>query len=284
MIPLLAAITAACGTALVLTAARGTRATQAHNDHVKRLLRSSSDSFGQVRQIGGACLVSFIVGAAICFTLFGTLPPALFGGSFAASLPFAVSRQRRRDRLEIAREAWPRMIDELRVLTSSAGRSIPQSILEVGSSAPVELRPAFLEARREWLLTSDLERMLGALRRQLADPTCDAVCETLLVANELGGSDLDQRLSVLAEDRRVDTRNRREARARQAGVRFARRFVLLVPIGMAAAGLTVGSGGAAYRTPLGQLAVLVALAVTIACWCWAGAMLRLPTEERVFPS
>jgi hypothetical protein len=53
---------------------------------------------------------------------------------------------------------------------------------------------------------------------------------------------------------------------------------------MAAAGLTVGSGGAAYRTPLGQFAVLIALAVTVGCWCWAGAMLRLPAEERVFPS
>jgi tight adherence protein B len=284
MTPMLAAIAAACGTALVVTTPRGKLATQSLNTHVLSLLRPSSKDVGQVRQLAGACLVSFIGGAAACFTLFGTFPPALFGGSFAASLPLAVSRQRRRDRLEVAREAWPRMIDELRVLTSSAGRSIPQSILEIGSSAPAELRQAFLEARREWLLTSDLDRMLGALRRQLTDPTCDAVCETLLVAAELGGSDLDQRLTVLAEDRRVDSRNRREARARQAGVRFARRFVLLVPLGMAAAGLTVGSGGAAYRTPLGQLAVLVALAVTIGCWCWAGAMLRLPTEERVFPS
>ena len=186
--------------------------------------------------------------------------------------------------MEIAQEAWPRMIEELRVLTSSAGRSIPQSILEIGSSAPPELMGAFLDARREWLLSSDLERMLAALRRGVADPTCDTVCETLLVASELGGSDLDRRLTVLAEDRRVDSRYRREARARQAGVRFARRFVLLVPLGMAVAGLTVGSGAAAYRTPVGQLAVLVALAVTVGCWCWAGSMLRIPIEERVFPS
>jgi tight adherence protein B len=176
------------------------------------------------------------------------------------------------------------MIEELRVLTSSAGRSLPQAMIEIGSSAPPEMRTAFSEARREWLLSSDLERMLHVLRRELADPTCDAVCETVLIASEVGWADLDRRLTVLAEDRRIDSRHRREARSRQAGVRFARRFVLLVPAGMAIAGLTVGSGGSAYRTPTGQIAVLVALLSTIGCWCWAGAMLRMPSEERVFTS
>ena len=68
----------------------------------------------------------------------------------------------------------------------------------------------------------------------------------------------------------------------QAGVRFARRFVLLVPLGMAAAGLSVGNGREAYRTPLGQVAVLAALAMVAVCWVWAGRILRLPEEERVF--
>lgn len=284
MIRFLAALAAGLGTALALRSGTTPGGEQADRFRLRAVIHPSSPVRIEIGQLLMACIAAFVGGAATCFTLFGTFPPALFGGVFAASMPIAVRRQRRRDRLEIAREAWPRMIDELRVLTASAGRSIPQAILEIGTSAPPELRPAFLDARREWLLTSDLERMLAALRRRLADPTCDAVCETLLVASELGGSDLDRRLILLAEDRRVDSRNRREARARQAGVRFARRFVLLVPLGMAIAGLSVGSGGAAYRTPLGQLAVLVALGVTVGCWCWAGAMLRLPDEERVFPS
>ena len=284
MIPLLSGIIAATGMSLLLSAERIVGEFQLPPARVHSLFRQPLLAVAQFHQILIACAFAFVAGAAVCFTLFGAIAPALFGGSFSASMPIAVSRQRRRNQLEIAREAWPRMIEELRVLTSSAGRSIPQSLLEIGSSAPPELRPAFVDARREWLLSSDVERMLGALRRGIADPTCDTVCETLLVASELGGSDLDRRLTVLAEDRRVDSRHRREARARQAGVRFARRFVLLVPLGMAVAGLTVGSGGAAYRTPIGQLAVLVALAVTVGCWCWAGSMLRIPIEERVFPS
>jgi len=226
--------------------------------------------------------VVFVLGAALGVVLFGAPIPALVSGVFAASFPVAAHRQRRLARRSLAQDAWPRMIEELRILTSSVGRSIPQALFQVGAAGPEELRPAFAAAQREWLLTTDFERSLATLRTQLADPTCDATCETLLVANELGGTDVDRRLADLAEDRREDARYRKDARARQAGVRFARRFVLLVPLGMAAAGLSVGNGRSAYQTPLGQVAVLTAVAMVAGCWFWAGRMLRLPDEERVF--
>ena len=225
--------------------------------------------------------VVFVLGAAVAMALFGAVVPAIVGGIFAASFPLAAYRQRRLSRRAVAQEAWPRLIEELRILTSSVGRSIPQALFQVGASGPDELRPAFAAAQREWMLTTDFERSLGVLRDQLADPTCDATCETLLIAYELGGTDVDRRLADLAEDRRQDARFRKDARARQAGVRFARRFVLLVPLGMAAAGLSVGNGRSAYQTPLGQLAVLTALALVAGCWVWAGRMLRLPEAERV---
>jgi tight adherence protein B len=180
-------------------------------------------------------------------------------------------------------EAWPRLIEEMRILTSSAGRSIPQALFEVGRRAPVELQPAFEAAHREWLLTTDFARTTSTLKRELADPAADATCETLLVAQAIGGTDIASRLEALAEDRRQDVQGRKDARARQAGVRFARRFVLLVPLGMAMAGTSVGTGRAAYRTPLGQLMVTAALLMVAGCWWWAGRLLRLPEPERVFP-
>ena len=139
------------------------------------------------------------------------------------------------------------MIEEIRLLTSSLGRSIPQALFEVGRRCPEELRPAFEAAHREWLLSTDFARTVDVLKAGLADPTADAACETLLVAHELGGSDLDRRLEALIEDRVQDTQGRKDATAKQAGVRFARRFVLIVPVGMALAGLSVGNGRAAYR-------------------------------------
>jgi tight adherence protein B len=158
---------------------------------------------------------------------------------------------------------------------------VPQALLEVGLRGPEELRPAFTAAQREWALSTDFERTVAVLKERLADPTADATCETLLVVHEVGG-DLDSRLAALAEDRRRDLQDRQEAEAKLAGARLARMFVLLVPAGMAVAGLNVGDGREAFRSPLGQALVVVGIALTGACWWWAGRLMRLPVEERVF--
>ena len=80
----------------------------------------------------------------------------------------------------------------------------------------------------------------------------------------------------------TDQRHRRDAVARQSGVRFARWFTLIVPFGMAATGLSIGDGRAAYGTPLGQALVVVALVLILTFWIWAGRIMQLPKEDRVF--
>lgn len=226
--------------------------------------------------------VLFVVAAAATYALFGGALPALVAGCFGATAPAASYRTRRERIRSEAREAWPRLIEEMRLQTNSLGKSIPQALFDVGRRAPEELRPAFAAAEREWLISTDFERTVAVLKERLADPTADAACETLLVAHEVGGSDIDRRLAALAEDRVQDLQGRKDARAKQAGVRFARRFVLIVPAGMALAGLSIGTGRSAYQTPLGQLLVVTGIAVVLGCWMWAGRLLRLPAEERVF--
>jgi tight adherence protein B len=235
-----------------------------------------------VGEFVGATAALAVAGGLFGFVLFGGPIPALLCATFVGAMPLAAYRRRRVVRRELAQEAWPRIIEEIRILTGSVGRSIPQALFEVGRTAPIELRPAFAAAHREWLLSTDFARTLDVLKAQLADPTADTACETLLIAHELGGSDLDQRLAALAEDRRLDTRDRKDARAKQAGARFARLFVLIVPLGMALAGLSVGNGRDAYQSGFGQAAVAVALGMIVVCWVWAGRIMALPEEERVF--
>lgn len=227
-------------------------------------------------------VVLALLGGLVALAVFGTGVPALAAALAAGCTPVASYRRRRRTRRERAQEAWPRLIEEIRILTASVGRSIPQALFEAGSRAPDDLRGAFDAAHREWLITTDFGRTTRVLKERLADPTADATCETLLVAQEVGGADLDRRLEALAEDRIADVQGRRDARARQAGVRFARLFVLVVPFGMALAGASLGSGRAAYGTAEGQALVMVAMALVLACWIWAGHILRLPDEQRVF--
>ena len=250
----------------------------------KRLERTPIRILGLPQRSGRAAFAAsagaFTIGGSICLLIFGTPTAALAGGLLSTALPIGALRRHHERRRTVARRNWPRAIEEIRVLTVSGGRSLPQALLEVGANGPVELRPAFVAARREWALTTDFERTLAVLRSEMDDPTCDAVCETVLIAHEVGGTGVDRRLADLAEDRRQDAHYREEVRARQAGVRFARRFVLIVPLGMAIAGLSVGTGREAYRTGFGQIAVAVGLALMAVCWVWAGRMLRLPQESR----
>jgi tight adherence protein B len=229
-----------------------------------------------------AAFVLFVVGAAVGFALFGGALPAVVAGGFASSFPAASRRARHERQRAAARDGWPRLIEEMRVQVGAVGRSVPNALFEVGRRAPAELRPAFAAAEREWLVSTDFDRTVAVLQERLADPTADATLETLLVAHAVGGTDVERRLAALAEDRAAELRGRKDAEAEQAGVRFARRFVLLVPLGMTLAGLSIGTGRDAYRTAAGQVAVAVGLAMVAVCWAWAGRLLRLPEEERVF--
>lgn len=236
----------------------------------------------RIRDVAAVCAALFVLTFLVTYAIFGGIFAAAVGGSFAATWPLVAYRQRRINRIAAAGEAWPRMIEEIRILTGSAGTSIPQALFQVGRRAPREISDAFDIAHREWLLTTDFERALEVLKAQLADPTADAACETLLTAHQVGGVDLDRRLSDLAEDRTADVQGRKDARAKQSGARFARAFVIIVPIGMALVGLTIGDGREAYRTTSGQLAVVVGLAIMAACWLWAGRVMAIPPEQRVF--
>lgn len=227
-------------------------------------------------------LVLFTVAAAFGYAVYGGVLAALGAGVAAAAIPVASTRSRRRARRELAREAWPRMIEEIRLQAVTLGRSIPQAVFSVGAKGPEEMRPAFAAAQREWLISTDFDRTLQVLKAHLADPTADAVCETLLIAQEVGGTDVDQRLRALIDDRTDDLQGRKDAKAKQAGVRFARSFVIVVPVGMALVGLGIGDGRAAFQTTAGQLWVLVAFAMMAGCWVWASQLLKLPEQERVF--
>ena len=237
----------------------------------------------RVSELAAMSAVLFVCGAAVGFGLFGGLLPPVVAGAFASTFPIASLRSRRERRRAEARESWPRMLEEMRLLVGSLGRSVPQALFDVGRRAPDEMRPAFRAAQREWMISTDFASTVRVLKDALADPTADTTCETLLVAHEIGGTDLDRRLAALIEDRITDLQGRKTARAKQAGVRFARRFVLLVPLGMALAGLSIGSGRSAYGTTGGQIGVAFGLGMIVVCWVWAGRLMRLPQEDRVFP-
>lgn len=289
MIGILAALAAGAGVYLLYTALvlgwRGLgprRLGPASRRRSRDWLQEAGVSDVRVREFVAVILVVGLVGAVLGYGLFAAPLPAMVTGLCAAGFPLASYRARRTRRLAEAHEAWPRLLEELRLLTGSAGRSIPQALFEVGRRAPAELHDAFQAAERQWLLTTDFPRTLDVLKARLRNPTADAVCETLAVAQEVGGADLERRLAALIEDRVADLQGRKDAASKLAGVKFARLFVLFVPLGMALAGLSIGTGRSAYESPVGQVFVVVGLLSVAICWYWSGRLMRLPVEPRVF--
>jgi tight adherence protein B len=230
------------------------------------------------------CAAVATVAGTLAWLVFAGVPAAFVTAVFALTLPVAGYRNRRRRRRESARDAWPRVLEQIRLNATSLGMSLPRAVFEAGRSAPPGLAEPFATAERIWRMSGDLERALDVLKHEVGDATTDAVAETLLVAHEAGGTDLSPRLLALIEDRDADVRARRDARAQQAGARFARAFVLVVPAGMALVGLTIGEGRDAYATTGGQATVVAAIAALALCWIWSGRILRLPEDERVFGS
>lgn len=218
---------------------------------------------------------------ALGWIIFGSWSATLLASGVGCAVPPALARQQRAARAAAALDAWPRMIEEIRLSAVTLGRSVPQALFDAGFRAPAELHPAFNAAHREWTLSGDFGVALEVLCEHLADATADAVAETLLIADQIGGSEIDQHLQSLADDRAQDLQGRKDAMAKQAGVRFARWFVVIVPIGMALVGLSIGDGRTAYATMSGQIAVTTALSLIAACWWWAGRLMRLPAEPRV---
>ncbi len=200
----------------------------------------------------------------------------------AAAITAVSERAEAERRQERVADAWPAVLEEMRVLAGAGGRPLPHALFHAGRRTPPEIRGPFAAAEREWQASTDFSRALAVLKSELAEASSDVICETLLVAHQVGGSGVDRRLEAVIDDRVRDLDLRRDAKSRQAGARFARRFVLVVPIGMAFVGLSLGTGRAAYQGRGAQVTVAIALALIAACWMWAGRILRLPRADRMF--
>ena len=280
---LIAAFAAATGMfVLVHQPARGRELRRRPQDRANDWIRQAGVEGVRMVEFAAVEISVFIIVTAIFWALFGSWLPAVLTGFGAMAAPLATYRKRRASLIEDARDGWPAMLEELRLQVGALGRSVPAALLDVGLRSTNEpMRSAFVTANREWLLSTDFPRVIRLLEDRLASSTADTVLETLLVANEIGGTDIDRRLARLAADRQVDLRHRHEALSRQSGVRFARWFVLIVPFAMALIGLGIGDGRAAYASTSGQIVGGVAVALVGGCWWWSGAILRLPADRRI---
>jgi tight adherence protein B len=232
---------------------------------------------GQLLVMQGICALLALL---VVQLLTGTLAVACCFALFAFFGPVAVVRRIRQRRRIALRELWPDAVDNL-ASAVRAGMSLPEGLAGLGSSGPPPLRPAFSRFAVSYRASGRFGECLDSLKRDLADPVGDRVCETLRVAREVGGTDLGTVLRTLSELLRVDARTRAELETRQGWTVSAARLAVAAPWLVL---LLLGSQSAtlrSYDSSGGVVLLGIGGAVCLFAYRLMLRIGRLPEEPRV---
>lgn len=214
--------------------------------------------------------------------IFGVGPVALLAAALGASGAFAAAKRVAEQQKRLLREMWPQLLDTVRVDLTLTQVPLATALFVAAGRLPPPLAGRFVRAERIWANSVDFDRALAVLAHDCDDAFTDVVCESLRTIAKVPSRQIGRRLHAVASDLRTTVRYAKDAEATLAGARFARRFVVIVPVVMALVGVWVAEGRAAYQTAVGQLVGAVALVVMLGCWWWAGRLLQMPEPPRVF--
>ncbi|MGP9693827.1 type II secretion system F family protein [Brachybacterium sp. AOP25-B2-12] len=221
-----------------------------------------------------------LVAAAVVLSISQALVPAVALGLIGAMLPVMLLRSvalRRRTQL---REVWPEAVDHINSAVR-AGLSLPEALVQLGTTGPEALREPFVEFARDYRASGDFAASLTRVKARLADPVGDRIVEALRITREVGGTDLGVLLRTLSSFLREDMRTRAELEARQSWTVNASRLALAAPWIVLALMITRPQAAHAYDSAAGLLVILVGAGVSVVAYRVMLVVARLPQDERV---
>lgn len=208
------------------------------------------------------------------------VPISIAFAAISGWAPIAFVRGRARRRRTQMRELWPDVVDHI-ASAVRAGMALPESLSQLSSRGPEELRPAFGEFAHDYRATGNFQSSLDALKTRLSDPVADRLIESLRIAREVGGTDLGRLLRTLSTFLRDDGRTRSELEARQSWTVNAARLALAAPWIVLAMLATRGTSLQAYQRPTGVVVLIVGASVSMIAYRIMRRIGRLPDEARV---
>ncbi len=123
---------------------------------------------------------------------------------------------------------WPELVDDLHSAIR-AGLSLPQAFSQLSNNAPVSLQPAFTESLCRYRVTNDFRTALRTFANEASDPAADNFVAALILASELGGTDLGVVLRALSESLRAEQSLNQELIARQSWTVNGARLAVAAP-------------------------------------------------------
>ncbi|WP_244928506.1 type II secretion system F family protein [Nocardioides sp. W7] len=191
-------------------------------------------------------------------------PVAVVGLPVLLSAPPAVDQI---TRLE-AMEEWTRSLSG--VLTVGVG--LEQALVATLRSAPApiggEVTRLVARLRARW----DTETALRAFADELDDSTGDLIAANLILGTRRRGAGLASVLEGLAESVAADVRARRQVEADRAKPRSTARWVTLISASVLVVLALSGTYVEPYRTPIGQVILVVLLTAYVATLIWMRRM------------
>jgi tight adherence protein B len=196
--------------------------------------------------------------------------PKVLGGGKASKQMIATSE---------ALADWTRRLADL--ISSGAAGSTRDALRRSLSSAPEAITPAVTSLVTR-MGPQGVEPALRQFAREVDDPAADKIAMVLILRERNGGPGLAEVLTALAAD--LDDRSRmvREVEAERAKPRANMRTIVVVTlvlvVGMTLFARTFLSG---YSTPLGQVALLLDVALFATALRWMRRLSDPPRPPRV---
>jgi Flp pilus assembly protein TadB len=268
----LAGLLIAAGLVAAVAAARGVALWSAGPPSARRRHRRLVSPL-HLGALGTAVLVLLITGwpvAAVAAVGGVVFVPKVLGGGKASRQLIATSE---------ALADWTRRLADL--ISSGAAGSTRDALRRSLSSAPEPIAPAVTSLVTR-MGPQGVEPALRQFAREVDDPAADKIAMVLILRERNGGPGLAEVLTALAAD--LDDRSRmvREIEAERAKPRANMRTIVIVTlvlvVGMTLFARTFLSG---YSTPLGQVALLVDVAIFGTALWWMRRLSDPPRPPRV---
>ncbi|MFZ1363206.1 MAG: type II secretion system F family protein [Candidatus Nanopelagicales bacterium] len=209
----------------------------------------------------------------------GLLSLALLAAGVSAMVPALLAKRRANAIALQVEAAWPDVIDSI-ISSVRAGMSLPESLCALASQGPEPLRASFSKFTSRYRTTANFEESVANLKAELSDPVGDRVCEALLAARDVGGTDLGRTMRSLGDFIRQDLRFRGEARARQSWTINGARLAVGAPWVVLILLCTRPGTTAAYATWTGTMIILISAAVTVLAYWLMMRLGSLPKQPR----
>jgi tight adherence protein B len=228
---------------------------------------------GWLRSVTGRTRILILVGLAVgvlVALLTGWLVAVLLVPAAVAGLPVLLSAPPAASKIERleAMEEWTRSLSG--VLTVGIG--LEEALIATLRSTPDPIRPEVTRLVARLRARWSTEEALRMFADDLNDATGDLVAANLILGARRRGAGVASVLESLAESVAADVRARRAIEADRAKPRATARWVTLITVGvLAVLGLT-GSYITPYRTPLGQMILVLLLGGYVATLVWMRRM------------